>query len=205
MEIANEELRRQLARNEAEVSRLHRLLAPEPKPAAPEPAEPKLKVSVLKPKPPPPPEEDEDELALGRQRVIASSTHESMTWYQQGMGLMESRKYDEAVSAFTRFLQMEPEHVYADRAQYWIGECHFRNREYGLAVISFNLVGTRYPESVRLPESMYKAALAHLAMGQKKSAKGMLQDLLRQFPLDGMASPASKKLAELASPASGTF
>lgn len=197
-EKRNQELERQVTENEAEVKRLQKLLTPEIEVPDFGDDAPSIPVATLKPPRPEPAEsDDESEAFPERGNWIATSAHEAMTWYQQGAALLEQEKYDLAVASFTRFLKADPEHVYADRAQYWIGEAYLRNREYGLAVIAFNRVASLYPQSVKVPQAMYQAAIAHLAMGQTKPARVLLRDVLRQFPSNGIANPASRKLAEI--------
>jgi tol-pal system protein YbgF len=200
-ETKTHELQRKVAENEAEVRRLQRLLDLETQQEVSEPNgledAAQMPVTQLKPEPIRPPVTDPDEDVFDARSLVVSSQYESMTWYNQGLTLMQGGKFDEAVGAFARFLRMGPEHVYADRAQFWMAECHFRNREFGLAVVAYNLVVSQYPDSIKVPEAMYQAALAHLKMGQSSAAKNLLHDLLRQFPMDSMATPASKKLAEI--------
>ncbi len=201
-DIQKRDLQRKVAENEAEVHRLQRLLdletKQEPQESSDLDAVAQMPLTQLKPQPIRPPVVDPDDDGFDSRTLVASSTYESMTWYNHGLALMQGGKFEEAAGAFARFMRMDPEHVYADRAQFWMAECHFRNREYGLAVVAYNLVVSQYPESIKVPEAMYQAALAHLKMGQSNAAKNLLHDLLRQFPMDGMATPASKKLAEIA-------
>jgi TolA-binding protein len=200
--MRNADLQRKASDSEAEVKRLERLLALE-KPAEPEEdndlsAVNAMPVTTLKAPVATPPVDDSEGGDFDNRTLIASSRHESMTWYNQGLALMQGARYDEAASSFARFLRMEPEHVYADRAQFRMAECQFRNHEFGLALVAYNQLVSRFPASIKVPESMYQAALSHLKMGQTSSAKNVLHDLLRQYPMDSMATPASKKLAELA-------
>lgn len=203
----NRILERRVAEEKAENQRLRKFLVPDEEGLAPTPQDfandesPKVGITVLKPEPVTAPEADEDEDQ--RRKTIASSDFESMTWYQQGLEQLRLGHYDQAISAFTQFQRQNPEHVYSDRAQFWIAESYFRNREFGLAVVNFNLVASRYPHSVKVPESMYRAALCHLEMGQKRPAQGLLRDILRQYPADQVVSSASRKLAEISKPNRG--
>lgn len=200
----NDELRRRVSEQESEVKRLESFL--EPSEALEDdlaivdiPKEEDRQVPLTVLKPPPVVGEEEDVLEESRRekQTVANSAHEAMTWYQQGLQMLQNRNFDGAVRAFTVFLRMEPEHVYADRAQFWIAESHFLNREYALAVVADNLLVSRYPHSVRVPDSLYRAALSHLAMGQKRPARGLLRELLSQFPGQEISITASRKLAEI--------
>lgn len=207
LEKRNKILQQRVTEEKAENKRLRKFLVPDEEGLEPTAKDfardesPRMGVTFLKPESvkPEPVEEDED---AGR-KTIASSDFESMTWYQQGLEQLRLGRYDQAISAFTQFQKQNPEHVYSDRAQYWIAESYFKNREFGLAVVNFNLVASRYPHSVKVPESMYRAALCHLEMGQKRPAQGLLRDILRQYPADQVVTSASRKLAEISKPNRG--
>ncbi len=207
LEKRNRILQQRVAEEKAENLRLRKFLVPDEEGLAPTAKDfendesPKVGITVLKPEPSPAPAVDEDE--EDRRKTVASSDFESMTWYQQGLEQMRRGRYDHAISAFTQFQKQNAEHVYSDRAQFWIAESYFQNREYGLAVVNFNLVASRYPHSVKVPESMYRAALCHLEMGQKRPAQGLLRDILRQYPADQVVTSASRKLAEISKPNRG--
>ncbi len=205
-EKRNKVLQRRVDEEKAENTRLRKFLVPDEEGLAPPDfveavdETPKMSVTVLKPQPlPSDPEEEEIE----ERRTIASSDFESMTWYQQGLERLRAGQYDQAIAAFTQFQKRNPEHVYADRAQYWIADSYFKNHEFGLAVVSFNLVVSRYPHSVKVPEAMFHAAMSHLEMGQRRPAQGLLRDILRQYPSDQIVTSASRKLAEISKPNRG--
>ncbi len=198
LEQHNRNLLQQVSDQELEVRRLTRFLEKEPV-REPEPVaeDPKLPLTKLRPEVEKKVGDPDDESYFDDSQAVASSSFEVMTFYQTGRHLYQAGKYDEAVSSFKLFLEREPEHVYADRAQYWIADSYFRNREYGLAVVASNLLVSRYPYSVRVPEALFRSALCHVEMGSRKEARVLLRDLLRQFPLDATAKSASRKLAEI--------
>lgn len=132
--------------------------------------------------------------------AVATSEHEVLTFYRQGLDLIDAKRYDEAIAAFRAFLSKAPEHVYADRASYWIAQAYFLSREYGLALTEQNRLLARFPFSMRAPEALYGAALSNLALGQKQVASGLLRDFLRQYPKRPLSETVSRKLAELTNP-----
>ncbi len=123
----------------------------------------RAKVKVLKPlrapkATPPRPEETASEW-------IASSVNESLIWLEHGKELLRAGKYDAAVGAFTRFLNLAPDHALAHEAQYFIGESYFKSREYGLALISFNRLLAQFPQSPKIPEAMQALARCQAELG----------------------------------------
>jgi tol-pal system protein YbgF len=155
---------------------------------------PPLPVTILRP--PPVPALSEDENASSG-IALASSEHEGMVWYHQGQANLEAGQFDAAVRAFSIFVQNAPDHVYADRAQYWIGESYFRNGEYALAVVADNHFLSAYPESVKVPAVLWRAALSQEKMGHLQASQTILKDLVRRFPNETESVSASQKMTEL--------
>ena len=128
---------------------------------------------------------------------IADSSQESMHWYFDGQRALKALDYEAALKNFRNFLEVNPEHVYADRAQFLMASTLFRNKEYGLSIVALNAMDTKYPFSFKLPEGLLMKALCFEKLGQADSAKKMLRELLKRFPDDSFADKASRKLAEL--------
>jgi len=141
--------------------------------------------------------EDGDPLATLQENTVASSKHESMHAYFEGTRLVEDGKLDMALSSFRDFLKANPDHVYADRAQFQIADAHFRNKDYGLVVVATNLLESKYPYSFKIPEALFKRALSLAGLGQAEPARTALKDLMKRFPESPAAKLAVNKLVEL--------
>ena len=148
---------------------------------------PKVPQSIL-------PSEDTDS-------TLADSSQENMHYYYEALANLREQQYDKALQSLHRFLSLDPQHVYADRAQFLIAHTHFTNKEYGLAVVASNLLEARYPYSFKLPESLYERGLAYLEMKQEGQARNTLKNLIQNFPQSDSAQDAAKKLAQLMKPA----
>ena len=48
-------------------------------------------------------------------------------------------------------------------------------------VVETNLLESRYPYSVRMPEALYKRAMAYEGMGQQEQARQTLRDFFPDF------------------------
>ncbi len=137
--------------------------------------------------------EDKDE-------VISDSRHESMFLYSQGLRCLKANQLDKAVSHFSNFLKLEPEHVYADRARYLIAEAHYLNGEYGLMLNECRVLETRYPQSFRVPDCQLKRALGFIKLNKKEVAKSILRDLISKFPREAVSKEARAVLVSLIVP-----
>jgi TolA-binding protein len=187
---------RELTAELSEVRKQNEAKKPD-KPAATPQSAPVLPVEKIIP-----PETDEDsedqEGPLSDEgNPIADSSHEMMHWYYKGAHALKEKHYDEAVVSFREFLKTEPSHIYADRAEYLITESHFKNQDYGLAIVAANRLEADHPHSFRLPDAYYLRAMAYLKMGQKADATESLRELVKRFPDHPISNRASRELASL--------
>jgi len=136
-------------------------------------------------------------LLSSQEDTVADSTHETMHLYYEGTQEMNERNFDKAVKSLNQFLTENPEHVYADRAQFLIMESYFKNKEYGLALVASNLLESRFPHSVKLPEALYQRALIYLSLDQKTKSVQTLKNLIQNFPQSAVYTLASDKLSSL--------
>ncbi len=129
--------------------------------------------------------------------AIADSSQETIHWYYDGVRQVRDAKYDEAIRSFRKFLEESPEHVYADRSEYWIAESYFRNKEYQLSILSANGMEAHHPYSLRLPDALLLKAHSFRAMGQRDDAREALRQVVTRFPTSRLADSASKELAQM--------
>jgi len=129
--------------------------------------------------------------------TVADSSFESMNGYYEAIRLRDEGNFDEAVEKLNRFILENPDHVYSDRAQFLILDTHFKNREYGLALVDSFLLENRYSESRKLPEALHKRALAYLNLGDKEKGTQTLKMLVESFPNSAVLPTAKEALASL--------
>ena len=102
--------------------------------------------------------------------------------YQKAFELLTQRRYDEAREAFTRFLGKYPEGLYADNAQYWLGEASYVTRDFDVALDEFSKVLKRYPESSKVPGAMLKIGYIQYDQQRSKLARQTLDTLIQRYP-----------------------
>jgi TolA-binding protein len=122
--------------------------------------------------------------------------------------------YNLALAAFQEFVRLHPTAPLAEKAQYWIGECHFSLAKelrakgeperatpaFERAVQEFRRVADEYPRGDRVPAALYKEGLALLELGQASLAEARLQLVVDQFPSTEDAAKARDELARLKKP-----
>jgi len=128
---------------------------------------------------------------------IADSSQDIMHTYYRGLQLVNDKKYEDAIEAFRSFISESPNHVYADRAQFLIADSHFKNKDYGMVVVATNLLETKFPYSLKIPEALYQRGISFAEMNQMAQAKLTFSNLMKNFPKDPMADAARRKWVEL--------
>lgn len=117
--------------------------------------------------------------------------------YQAAFDLISARKYQEAGTAFERFLVQFPTSPLADNAQYWLAETHYVRGQYAEALPAFRKVLEQYPQSAKLPDALLKVGYTQIELGDRTAARTSLQEVMRQFPDTTAARLASQRLSAL--------
>ena len=106
-------------------------------------------------------------------------------------------KYEKARDAFRNFLKQYPDTEYSDNAQYWIGECYYYEKKYENAILEYEKVAKSYPGGDRVPYALLKEGLSFLSLGDKASAKLILQKVIKEYPNTNQAKTAKAKLIKI--------
>jgi tol-pal system protein YbgF len=117
--------------------------------------------------------------------------------YKRGLASYRAGKYAEARKDFDQYLRMGPSADYLDNAYYWLGECAYGMGRHKEALTYFGKVIKETPDGNKVPDSMLKAALAYVRIGQKGEARSTLYNLLETYPNTNAARLAAQKLKEL--------
>lgn len=117
--------------------------------------------------------------------------------YMKAFGLFSANKYNDAIEAFAAFVITYPASEYVGNALYWIGECHFTQRNYVNALESFNKVVSDYPDGQKAPDAMLKVGFSLINMNEPARAKAALQSLVEKYPDSQAAAKAKERLGSL--------
>ncbi len=117
--------------------------------------------------------------------------------YKRGLASYRAGKYAEARADFDEYLRLGPTADYLDNAYYWLGECAYGMGRHKEALTYFGKVIKETPDGNKVPDSMLKAALAYVRIGQKGEARSTLYNLLETYPNTNAARLAAQKLKEL--------
>ncbi|MDO9515408.1 MAG: tol-pal system protein YbgF [Syntrophales bacterium] len=117
--------------------------------------------------------------------------------YANAYSMFKGGRYDAARGEFRKFLKVFPNSEYSDNAQFWIGECDYFQGKYEEAIIEYEAVIQNYPKGNKVPNALLKQALSFLKLGDKSSAKFLLQGVIKDYPNTTPASVARKKLIDI--------
>jgi len=110
--------------------------------------------------------------------------------YRKALLLFESQQYSEAVLAFSEFIDRNPDHPLAGSAQYYIGECYFKQNEYKLAIQEYQKVLSSYENSPHVADTLKQLTLAEEAVKRPADSQRHRELLGTLFP----QSPANQTL-----------
>jgi tol-pal system protein YbgF len=117
--------------------------------------------------------------------------------YAAAYELFREAKYEKSREEFESFLKQYPETEFSDNAQFWIGECYYFDKKYEKAIVEYEKVTKNFPDGNKVPYALLKQGLSFLKLGDKASAKLLLQQVIKDFPNTSQARIARAKLLEI--------
>lgn len=117
--------------------------------------------------------------------------------YLKGLDLLKAGDVTTARDQFTKFLDQNPKHELAANAHYWIGETYYSEKNYELAILSYQEVIKNYPGKDKVVAAMLKQAMAFNEIKDTKSSKYVLKKLIEGFPDSEETKKAKLLLKEI--------
>jgi tol-pal system protein YbgF len=111
--------------------------------------------------------------------------------------LFRDAKYEKSREGFENFLKQHPDTEFSDNAQFWIGECYYFEKKYEKAIVEYDKVIKNFPDSNKVPYALLKQGLSFQRLGDKASAKLLMQQVIRDFPNTSQSRIAREKLLEI--------
>ncbi|RWU25148.1 tol-pal system protein YbgF [Pseudomonas alkylphenolica] len=118
-------------------------------------------------------------------------------YYDAAFDLIKAKDFDKASQAFNAFLRKYPNSQYAGNAQYWLGEVNLAKGDLQAAGQAFAKVSQLYPKHNKVPDSLYKLADVERRLGHTDRVKGILQQVVTQYPGTSAAQLAQRDLQKL--------
>ncbi len=117
--------------------------------------------------------------------------------YQKAFDTLRQLRYDQAVTAFKKFIVKYPKGRYAHIAQYWIGEADYAQRKFKLAIGDYQKLIDDYPTSPKLAEAMLKIGYSQYELKNNKAAETILKQLIKSYPGTTEAGQAQNLLQKI--------
>jgi tol-pal system protein YbgF len=118
-------------------------------------------------------------------------------YYDAAFDLIKAKDFDRASQAFAAFLRKYPDSQYAGNAQYWLGEVNLAKGDLQGAGQAFAKVSQLYPKHAKVPDSLYKLADVERRLGHADKVKGILQQVVSQYPGTSAAQLAQRDLQRM--------
>ncbi len=118
-------------------------------------------------------------------------------YYDAAFDQIKAKDFDKASQAFGAFLRKYPNSQYAGNAQYWLGEVNLAKGDLQGAGQAFAKVSQLYPKHAKVPDSLYKLADVERRLGHTDKVKGILQQVVSQYPGTSAAQLAQRDLQRM--------
>jgi len=130
-------------------------------------------------------------------KAAATGVEPPEDMYLRGYKETKANNFAEASKIFTTFLSTYPDHKLASNSQYWLAEIYYARADWEMAILEFDKVIKKYPESEKVPAATLKQGYAFEKLGANKEAKVLLEQVVSKFPKSPEAGLAKKRLKSM--------
>ncbi len=113
--------------------------------------------------------------------------------YKEALDTLKSGEIGKSRDMFNKFNEQFPDSKLAANVRYWIGETFYQEKNYVEAAVEFQRVIKEYPGKEKVPAAMLKLGLSFRELGDIKSAKFIIKDMIDKFP-KAEEVPAAKEV-----------
>ncbi len=117
--------------------------------------------------------------------------------YDAGIRAFNERRYTQAVTAFTDFINTFPQHTLISNAYYWQGEAYYQEKNYSAAALAYENVISKFPNSNRAPSAYLKQGMSFSELGKNDAAKERLNELVSKYPKAPETARAKQLISSL--------
>ncbi len=117
--------------------------------------------------------------------------------YMSAYSIYRKGRIKEARDKFNLVLSDYPANEYSDNARFWIAETYYQEGNYEDAILAYEELFRKNPDSDKVPGAMLKQGLAFYALKDKKTGRIVLEKLIDQFPESEQARLATRKIKKV--------
>lgn len=131
------------------------------------------------------------------QAVPAPASGDEKQLYQQAYEALRNGQTDQAIAGFNGLISQYPGGVFANNAQYWLGEAYKVKQDINSARNAFKLVIDNYPGSAKVPDALLKLGYIEYEQKNWTKAREYLTRVTTEFPDSTAAHLATKRLFQM--------
>ena len=124
----------------------------------------------------------------GREAVPREETPEQA--FAAALKTFRAREHGQAVLEFMDFVAKYPKHGLVPRAQYWIGEAYYVQRDYPHALLEFKRVLEMDPGALAAADAWLRIGMCHASLHESAPATAAWQRVVREYPRTEAAGKA---------------
>jgi tol-pal system protein YbgF len=117
--------------------------------------------------------------------------------YQRSLDALRRKDHSEAIAGFQDLTRAYPKHALAENAQYWTGEAYYDQRNYTAALAEFRKLVREHAGGHKASDALLKAGYCHQKLGDQKSARNLLGQVVELYPKSAAAKLAAERLRDL--------
>lgn len=117
--------------------------------------------------------------------------------YRQALDTLKSGDTGKAREQLVRFAEQFPNNKLLPNVRYWLGETYYQEKNYEQAIVEFQRVIKEYPGKEKAAAAMLKQALSFRELGDPKSAKFILKELIDKYPHAEEIAAAKEELGKM--------
>ena len=117
--------------------------------------------------------------------------------WSNSMKLLDNSRYSEAAENLRLLILSYPEGTYVGDAYFWLGEIYLVQEMFEDSFEILESFITKFDDHPRVPDALYKIALALLSLEKKNEALLYFQDVISNYPNSGASLLAEQDLIKL--------
>jgi tol-pal system protein YbgF len=117
--------------------------------------------------------------------------------YEAAYNAFQNKRYKEAREKFEGFIKEFPKDQLSDNAYFWVAETLYNEKDFEGAILAYETVLKKYPNSDKVPSALLKQGRSFIEIGDRKTGKTILDQLMERYPKSKEAELAKKEIENL--------
>lgn len=143
------------------------------------------------------PDHTKSEPPVQNEKAVEPSPDSKTRAYDAAYQLFKEKKFKESRENFEAFIREYQKNDLTDNAQFWIAESYYGEKDFESAILSYETLLKKYPDSEKAASGMMKQGFAFVEIGDGKTGKIILNKLLEKYANTKEAETARKKIIEI--------